>query len=189
MSSNIKIPKNLLNKIKQQSSYPVKELKKKKEKITEGELIENPTGENITSFLEVYKSKVLKEFEHPTKILAEQTEKMLNIQNLVEDEIMKSKKEGYLDIQMVEAYRRLSSEIMKFVVEMKPDWDIAIESQIDEEILETIMDLETFFEYLGEKNPEMIEEFIEFRMMKLKESVPSLEMNIDNDDYSGIGSE
>ena len=72
---------------------------------------------------------------------------------------------------------------------MKPDWDIAIESQIDEELMETIMDLESFFEYLGEENPEMIEGFIEFRMKKLKESVPSLEMNIHDEDFTGIGSE
>jgi predicted urease superfamily metal-dependent hydrolase len=182
----VDIPNHVLKKIKHQSSYPVEKLKKKK-KVTEEEMKKNPTGDNIVSFLEVYKNKVLKEFEHPTKILAELTEKMININAYVEDEIVKSKDDGYLDIQMVEAYRRLNSEILKFVVEIKPDWDIAIEATIDETVLETIMDLETMFEFLGTKDPEMVEEFIEFRMKKLKEQTIPLQLNVsDEEEYIGV---
>ena len=85
MSKKINIPSNLLKKIQSQSSFPVKKFQSKKKEITEAELIENPTGENITTFMEVYKKKILKEFEHPVKIMAEQTEKMLNIQSMVEE--------------------------------------------------------------------------------------------------------
>lgn len=179
---NIKISNALLNKIKQQSTVPVKTFKKKKMDAQtldamEKDVIKKPTEQNVSTFMEIYEKEILKEFEHPVKILAKQTEKIMNIQAMVETEMQKSFASGYIDVQMVEAYRRLSDSVLKYVMEMKSEWDIAIETEVDETVIESILDLEVFFEFLADKDPALVEQFIEFRMSKLM-SRPPADINI-----------
>lgn len=178
--TRVSIPDNVLKKIKGKSTYPVNKIKKAKKDITAQDILDDPSESNITKFVDVYKAKVLKDFEHPVKILADQTDILLKVQGMIYTEILKSRKEGFMDIQMAEALRRFAVEIVKTTIEIKPDWEVAVEDVISEDVVEAIMDLETFFEFLGDKDPNMVEEFIEYRIRKMKSSVEAVELSIED---------
>lgn len=179
---DFKLPSNVMNKIQKESSHPVKKLKDKKktkENNTIEDIVKDPSDDNISGFVELYKAKVLKEYEHPAKILADQTDMLISVQKMIFSQLLQSVKEGYLDIQMAEGLRRFAKEIKDITVELRPDWEVVIDDSIDESVIDSIMDLETFFEFLGTVDSELVEQFIEFRLQKMNDLGSGIDIEIE----------